>query len=254
MRTALAIAAHPDDIEFFMAGTMLLLKRAGFELHYFTLANGCCGSTRLSAERTAAVRQREAIAAAEMLGAKFHPSITNDLEIFYDDRLLRRVADVVREVSPEILLTHSPADYMEDHTNACRLAVTAAFARGMPNYQTEPPGAPVEQSVTIYHAQPHGNRDPLGELVHPKLFVDIGTALDEKAQLLACHASQQQWLDESQGMSSMGIAMQAQAREVGQMSGRFEYAEGWRKHLHLGFCSETADPLAAALAGYVYND
>jgi len=31
------------------------------------------------------------------------------------------------------------------------------------------------------------------------------------------------------------------------MSGRFEYAEGWRRHLHLGFCAETADPLTDAL-------
>ena len=123
----------------------------------------------------------------------------------------------------------------------------------MPNYPTEPPRPAVEQSVTVYHAQPHGNRDPLGELVRPKLFVDIGTAMDEKARLLACHASQQQWLDASQGMSSMAMAMQSQAAKSGEMSGRFEYAEGWRKHLHLGFCSETADPLAAALAGNVYN-
>jgi N-acetylglucosamine malate deacetylase 1 len=34
---------------------------------------------------------------------------------------------------------------------------------------------------------------------------------------------------------------------VGAMSGRFEYAEGWRRHLHLGFCSELADPLPAVL-------
>jgi len=37
------------------------------------------------------------------------------------------------------------------------------------------------------------------------------------------------------------------AREVGRMSGVFEYAEGWRRHLHLGFCGEDADPLGAAL-------
>ena len=37
------------------------------------------------------------------------------------------------------------------------------------------------------------------------------------------------------------------------MSGRFEYAEGWRKHLHLGFCSADADPLAAALGDLVID-
>ena len=44
MKTAIAIAAHPDDIEFYMAGTLLLLKRAGYEIHYMNVANGNCGS------------------------------------------------------------------------------------------------------------------------------------------------------------------------------------------------------------------
>ena len=41
---AFAVAAHPDDIEFVMAGTLILLRRAGYELHYMNIANGCCGS------------------------------------------------------------------------------------------------------------------------------------------------------------------------------------------------------------------
>ena len=41
---ALAIFAHPDDIEYFGAGTLLLLKEAGFETHYFNLSTGNCGS------------------------------------------------------------------------------------------------------------------------------------------------------------------------------------------------------------------
>jgi LmbE family N-acetylglucosaminyl deacetylase len=251
MPRVLAIAAHPDDIEFSMAGALLLLKQVGHEPHVMNLANGCCGSTERSAAQTAAAREREARAAADLLGAVFHPSVVNDLEIFYEDRLLRRVAAVVREVSPEIVLTHSPVDYMEDHTNACRLAVTAAFVRGMPNYQTDPPCPPVDAPVTVYHAQPHGNRDPLGELVRPHCYLDIASVFAEKTRLLACHASQQHWLDQSQGMSSMALAMREQAQELGRMSGRLTLAEGWRKHLHLGFCPAEADPLATALAAFV---
>ena len=41
---AMAIAAHPDDIEFLMAGTLRLLAEAGWETHYLTVANGSCGS------------------------------------------------------------------------------------------------------------------------------------------------------------------------------------------------------------------
>jgi N-acetylglucosamine malate deacetylase 1 len=40
MGSAIAVAAHPDDIEFMMAGTLLLLKRAGYEIHYFNLLSG----------------------------------------------------------------------------------------------------------------------------------------------------------------------------------------------------------------------
>jgi N-acetylglucosamine malate deacetylase 1 len=153
----------------------------------------------------------------------------------------------MREVAPEIVLTHSPADYMEDHTNTCRLAVTAAFARGMPNFVVEPATPTVDQAVTIYHSQPHGNRDALGGSVLPGLFVDIGDVIEEKAAMLAAHESQKRWLDESQGLDSYITSMRELCGEVGRMSGQFRYAEGWRRHSHLGFCAADADPLLQAL-------
>ncbi len=247
MKCAIAIAAHPDDIEFSMAGTLVLLRDAGYAIHYFNIANGCCGSSQWSAAHTAEVRAVEARLAADLIGAEFHPSLVNDLEIFYDDRTLRRVAAVVREVQPQIVLTHAPVDYMEDHMNAGRLAVTAAFVRSMPNYQTDPPRPPGEYPVTVYHAQPHGNRDPLGQVVRPQLFVDIASVLDLKQRMLACHASQRAWLNESQQMDSYLQGMRDLTQEVGVMSGRFPYAEGWRKHFHLGFCPAGSDPLHEAL-------
>lgn len=246
-RVALAIAAHPDDIEFCMAGTLLLLQRAGWDLHYLNLSSGNCGSVRLSPARTRAVRRREAQAAARLLGARFHPPLTDDLEIFYQDRLLRRLAALVRVVRPTLVLTHSPQDYMEDHMNTCRLAVTASFARGMPNYRTLPPRPAIDQEVTVYHAMPHGLRDGLRQLIVPDLFVDTTAVHPTKREALACHASQKEWLDVSQGMDSYLQAMDDMSRAVGAMSGRFEHAEGWRRHSHLGFCAEDADPLAAAL-------
>ena len=69
--------------------------------------------------------------------------------------------------------------------------------------------------------------------------------------MLALHASQKEWLDESQGMDSYLMAMEGASRKVGEMSGRFAYAEGWQRRLHLGFCAEDADPLAEALADLI---
>ena len=237
-----------------MAGTLVLLGRAGYELHYMNIANGCCGSMEHSAEHTARVREREAIAAADSIGAEFHPPLTNDMQIFYDDRTLRKLAAVIREVAPTILLIHAPVDYMEDHTNACRLAVSAAFVRGMPNYQTDPPRTPVDGPVTLYHSQPHGNCDPLGQGVRPSLFVDVTGVMDQKAAMLACHASQKEWLDASQGLDSYIDTLRDLMRQVGRMSGRFACAEGWRPHLHLGFCGPHDDPLSAALGPLCHKD
>ena len=116
----------------------------------------------------------------------------------------------------------------------------------------DPPRPPVEQPVTVYHAQPHGNRTPLRQMVMPDLYVDVSSVMDQKKRMLACHQSQRAWLDESQGMGSYLAAMEGICREIGAMSGQFEVAEGWRRRLHFGFCKEDADPLVEALGEYVY--
>ena len=247
LKTALAIAAHPDDIEFLMAGTLLLLGRAGYEIHYWNLASGNCGTSEHEAETIARLRREEAMASAASMGAVFHDSICADLQIFYDRPTLARVASVVREIAPEILLTHSPTDYMEDHTNTCRLAVTAAFSRGMCNFPVDPPRPSVSQPVTIYHAQPYSHRDPLGQLVQPELFVDVGGVIEEKVAMLAQHQTQKKWLDESQGHDSYLQTLRNLDAEAGQMSGEFAYAEGWRRHLHLGLCGPDDHPLKRTL-------
>src|SRR5690606_6853572 len=110
----------------------MLLGQQGYELHYMNLANGCCGSSEFDRETIAAMRLEEARQAAASIGAIFHEPLVPDLEVFYDRPTLLRLGSVMRDVAPEILLVHSPDDYMEDHMNACRLALTAAFSRGMP--------------------------------------------------------------------------------------------------------------------------
>lgn len=245
--SALAIFAHPDDIEFVAAGTLLQLGLRGWNLHYMNLCSGNCGSVRMDARTTAATRLQEAKEAARILGACFHAPIADDLELFYGPETLRKVAAVVRETRPSIVLTHSPQDYMEDHMNASRLAVTAAFAHGIPNFQTDPPRASFGEDVTVYHALPHGLSDPLRQKIRAGLYANTTSVHQQKRSALAAHSSQKDWLDVSQGMDSYLASMDALSREVGALSGRFEHAEGWRRHLHLGFSSKEIDPLAAAL-------
>ena len=251
-KRAFALAAHPDDIEFLMAGTLILLRRAGYQIHYMTIANGSCGAADQSRAEIIRIRRKEAQAAAAYIGAVYHESLVDDIEIFYERGLLIRVGAVMREIAPDILLLHSPTDYMEDHQNAARLAVTAAFCRNMANFVTDPPCDPVQQDVTVYHAQPHGNRDPLRQVVFPEIYVDVSHVVHEKREMLAYHKSQKAWLDQTQGMGAYLSVMEELSSEVGAMSGRFDYAEGWRRRSHLGLCEGSADPLSVALGEHAY--
>ena len=101
-KRAFAIAAHPDDIEFVMAGTLILLKRAGYEIHYMNVANGCCGSKELipaapAESGPARLWPRGGLSPVPPQPRQRHGG-------FYDDRTVRRLAAFFREVAPEILL------------------------------------------------------------------------------------------------------------------------------------------------------
>ncbi len=243
----LAAAAHPDDIEFMMAGTLLLLKDAGCDIHLWNLANGCCGSNTLSREEASALRWEEAQASAVVAGGTPHPSLFDDLEIFYDSTSLARVAAVIRHIQPDVILTQSPQDYMEDHQNTVRLVVAGAFVRGMKNVITDPAVAPYNKPVAVYHALPHGLKDGLRQEILPHFFVGIDAVLARKRTMLACHASQKEWLDTTQGMDAYLDEMERMSREVGVMSKHHHFAEGWRRHSHLGFGSEDFDPVSQLL-------
>jgi LmbE family N-acetylglucosaminyl deacetylase len=253
MPSVLAIAAHPDDIEFLMAGAMLQLARRGWDLHYVNLCDGSRGSTVMDRAKCAATRLQEAKESCRVLGATFYEPIFPDMEAAYTIENVQKVAAIVRQAKPSILLTQSPVDYMEDHETACRLAVSAAFAHGMPNLESIPDVPTFSDPVTVYHAQPVGNKTPLGEPVIPHLYVDQSDVIDTKVQALACHASQKQWLDESQGMDSYLETLRELGREMGRSSGRFEYAEGWRRREHWGFCGAGDDPLRDALSDIIVD-
>jgi len=248
-KTALAVGAHPDDVEFMMAGTLALLKQAGYQPHILTVANGSCGTAEYSQKDIIRIRAKEAANAAAVIGAQYHKGLVNDIEVYYDDATLRKVAAVVRKVKPEIVLAPSPQDYMEDHTNSCRLIVTACFIRGMRNFFTDPPLSPVMNDVYLYHANPYGHRDGMRNPIAPSLFVDVASVMDVKDKMLRCHLSQKNWLDVSQGMDSYIVTMKNLCQEAAKMSGvkGLKYAEGFRQHMHLGFSAQDRDMLKEVL-------
>lgn len=71
---------------------------------------------------------------------------------------------------------------------------------------------------------------------------------------IAAHKRQKTWLDKSQGIDSYLKAMDDMSLEVGQMSRRFKYTEGWRRHLHFVFCSAEKDVERKIFVKHSYKD
>jgi LmbE family N-acetylglucosaminyl deacetylase len=243
----LALFAHPDDAEFLCAGTLAHLANQGVQLHIATLTSGDCGSAVLPAAKISRIRQREAERSAGMVGATYSCVGEKDLSIFYDRRTLRRVMELLRCVSPSLVITHAPADYMVDHETTSRLTQTACFGAMAPNYRTGARRAakPLRAVPHLYYAEPFGGRDILGNEIRSTIFVDISATIQRKEQMLACHESQRAWLRAQQDVSDHFEVVRQIAARAGQLSG-LQWAEGFRQHLGQGF---PPDDLLAAVLG-----
>ena len=121
----------------------------------------------------------------------------------------------------------------------------------MVNMKCAPTAKPTLQNVAVYHCMPHSITDQLRRPVEADFYVNIASKMEIKRQALACHKSQKEWLDVSQGMDAYIKDMENRAAIFGRQSGEFEFAEGWVQHNPLGFGPENFNPLTAALKDFV---
>src|SRR5262245_10221381 len=113
---ALALLAHPDDIEFICAGTLIRLKNElGWEVHLATMQAGDCGSAEHGPEEISTIRKAEAKASADRLGVAYHCIGALDLRVYLTDELVDRVVRLLAATRATVVFTHSPDDYHMDH-------------------------------------------------------------------------------------------------------------------------------------------
>jgi LmbE family N-acetylglucosaminyl deacetylase len=224
----LAIHAHPDDVEILAGGTLALLAERGHQIWIATMTAGDCGSAELPPEQISAIRLEEARTAARMIGAEYRCAGFLDLAVAHDDPSRRRVTEMLREARPDIVLAASPVDYMNDHEAASALVRDACFGAPIPNYRCGD-SKPLAAIPHLYYMQPIANEDHDGKLVRPAFAVDIGGVLERKCRMLACHASQREWLRAHHGLDEYLEAMKRWARQLGGLAG-WEYAEGFRPY------------------------
>jgi LmbE family N-acetylglucosaminyl deacetylase len=227
----LALHAHPDDVEFQCAGTLILLRHAGAAVTIATMTPGDCGSAEHNAESISAIRREEARKAAELIGADYVCLEFRDLAIFNDDESRRRVTEFLRRIAPAMILTAPPADYIADHEMTSLLVRDACFAAPCPNYQTRQwePAAALEKIPHLYFVDPLEGVDREGRPVPVDFHVDVSSVFPTKREMLACHASQRNWLMRQHGIDEY-LEIQAKwgARRGAEIG--VAYAEGFRQY------------------------
>jgi LmbE family N-acetylglucosaminyl deacetylase len=225
------IHAHPDDAEILAGGTLALLSEAGHSIAIVSMTPGDCGSACHAPEQAAAIRRKEAAESATLIGASYRCAEFRDLTIFNTDDSRRRVTELVRTTRPDIVLTAAPVDYHCDHEATSTLVRDACFAASVPNYATlaAEPAAPLDAIPHLYFMDSLGGVDRFGSIIEPDFVVDVKTTFETKRRMLACHASQQEWLKKQHGIDDSLAMMERWTRERGALVG-VDFGEGYRHY------------------------
>lgn len=253
----LAVGAHPDDIEFLCAGVLGLLKNHGCEIHIVTMTRGDAGSMDLKPDQISTIREREARASAALVGATYRTLNFRDLSIYNDDQSNRRVAGLIRDIDPFLVITHPPRDYMADHEVTSLLVRNACFAAPAPNYDCSQWSSKARASTIpyLYYAHPIGGADIFGAPVPVGMYVDITATASLKQKMLECHQSQREWLRRQHGLDDYVESMRRWDQSLGQRASAIAghsiaFAEAFRQHR--GHAYPQNNVLAELLPGLAY--
>ena len=183
---ALAIGAHPDDIEFGCGGTLAKWAASGCIVHHLVLTDGSKGTWNPDADTTALIAQRqiEQREAAHRLGAQGEVVFMHQVDgALTDTRELRgEIARHIRRLRPQVVLGHDPWKRYRlhpDHRHAGFLTCDAIVAARDPHFFKE---------HGIAHHRPQHLL--LWEADEPDHGEDIGSFVDQKISALLAHESQ----------------------------------------------------------------
>lgn len=225
----LAIGAHPDDLEFECFGTLVKCVERGDEVYVCGVTNGNLGHHTIPPKELGEMRKKEAENSALFIGAKkyFNLDVGDMYVNRYDRQVLNDMIDVIREVKPDFIITHSLDDYHVDHTETAALVFNAAFTATLPNYKTKVDDY-VKHNIPIFHMEPSIKLD----IPNATFIVDVTNQMETKLKALQCHKTQFVWLGGGEDQTQKILDdTKAQARAMGKYGGAF-YGEAFFINRH----------------------
>ena len=183
----LAFGAHPDDVELSCAGTILKNISEGKKVGIVDLTKG-----ELGTRGTAVIREKEAKAAAKILGVEFRENLKMADGFFQNDKKHQlKIIQKIRQYKPDVVLANAIEDRHPDHGRAAKLIADACFLSGLVKIKTKRSPDPKGRNTMQEAWRPKGVYHYIQYRKHrPDFVIDISKFIDKKMEAIQCFGSQ----------------------------------------------------------------
>lgn len=218
----LAFGAHPDDVELGCSGTLAKEISLGKKIGIIDLTRGELG-TRGSAE----IRDKEAAAAAKILGVKARENLGfKDGFFVNDEEHQMEVIRMIRKYRPDVVLCNAVQDRHIDHAKGSKLVSDACFLSGLRRIETSTDGElqAAWRPKQVYHYIQWEN-------LKPDFVVDVSGFMEAKIKAVKAYGSQFYDPKSKEPVSPISSenfldSITYRARDLGRLIGK-DYAEGF---------------------------
>ena len=190
----LMIGAHQDDNEFRCGGLAYKYVKAGHEVRFLSMCNGCGGHHIMTPEETSRVRYGESQTVAKLLGITYDVWDIDDCNLVADLETRRKLIRYIREFSPDIIIAQRPNDYHADHRASGQLVQDASYILTVPH---ECPDVPAMRYMPIIVYNEDSFKNPP---FNADIVIDVDDAVDVKLKIADINVSQvYEWLPYTYG-------------------------------------------------------
>lgn len=210
-----AVMAHPDDTDIWCGGTLRKYYEQGHEISIIVVTNGRTGTNEpVSDSWLIEARRQEQLASAKTYDAKRVIFLGNDdSELFETPETRKQLITAIRELAPDVILTHNLKDQNSDHRVTAQMVTNSLIP--LPLYTVRADAPAVKKVPVVFMADTYAGIDN-----QPEAYVDISQQFSYKRKALECHKTQLtgeiKWMD----------LMELQTRFRGFQAG-CAYAEGF---------------------------